>query len=273
MGTQAGNGQEGRGSNGSHAESAERQTRYHVTAKNKQPPSLEAVLRTLGKAVHRTGTIKQPDDVRGIFKSVHKEYADRGAADDFYRFLRNQRVLVRDGEEGDIYVDKERGQLLIAACEQGVRLPKVDGPAAQLAVLKAGVLQRRERPSSPDVQTGVHALPAEDGVSMSEEQQQAFAKMLTSESDEALLHLQASIKAKLTVERRQLLEVLLEDAAVDAEFARREEVRLREVRRRALEEEAARRRSELDALESRRSAQAKDLARLEADIARLAAQG
>lgn len=269
MGTQA-------GANGAqHAagpESAERHSRYRVSAKNQRPPALEAVLKALGKAARRIGTFKQPDEVRGIFASAHKAYAERGAADDFYRFLRNHGVLVRDGDEGEIYFDQMRGQLLAAACAEGTPPPSVADSAAQLAELKEQAVQRRERPSSPGGETGEHLLPVEDAGSAFEEQRDEFAEMLLGESDEELLRLQATFAADRVETRRRLLETEWHNALVAGELARREEIRMREERRRALEKEAARRRSELDELESSRTAKAEELARLEADLAKLAAQ-
>lgn len=254
-------------------ETSERHSRFKVTARNQQPTALEAVLKALGKGIRKTGAFKQPDEVRGIFAGAHRDYAVRGAADDLYRFLKNFGVLVRDGEEGEIYFDRARGQTLAAACVAGCAPPPVRDPAAQLAALREQAAARRERPSFPGGDSGEIELGAEDPAEEHERQRAEFAAMVAGETEADLRGVVATLAAEREALLAQLFEREWQGDVIAAEFARRDELARKEERRRQLEHDRERKSRELEEAAAAQRARAEELARLDAELASLAGDG
>lgn len=117
--------------------SPERATRYNTMSL--PPPSLSKAVDALVRNARRMGGSLPANGttIRRILKSADSEYDKRGRADDLYRFLRNQGILIEDTESKRYYVDSDQAEIVLEACERHSSPPDVPDQLERLALLRS----------------------------------------------------------------------------------------------------------------------------------------
>lgn len=103
------------------AVNTERETDFNTMSAARQPPNLKRIFKELSKAQRRYGKINDRDHLRGLAQKADKEYSRRGFADNFVRFLLNEKVLLEDIVNGSLQCfvfDEDRAGEILLACKE-----------------------------------------------------------------------------------------------------------------------------------------------------------
>ena len=183
------------------------------------PPALKQIITLLRKQARKLGgSIPSGGHiVRGLIQKTDKDaYQGRGPADDAYRFLRNQGILVEDEEEGRFYIDEDQAEAVRLACDNHTEAPKVPDPMKRLKILMSRQASEPTRTSSIEVLAQASRETPTPEPPSKAPKEGSVAVRETAESEPALEAPATSFEPQITelLTDKQFLDLTIEAACV-----------------------------------------------------------